>query len=308
MTEKELLKQLEKELNKHYKDTESVLRTKIDDFTKNFDKNNKLQLKLLNDGKISEKEYKTWYKEQVTTAKWSRKMIDELSNDIANANVKASELINRYTSEIYLKGCIEASVEFEDMLGFDLINRKQINRLLNDNKSLLPKVNPSVSKDKLWNQRRMKSAVLQSALKGESIPKLAKRLEIVVGMNKTSAMRNARTMMTASHNQGKLDMGYEAAEMGIKLQKKWLATFDDRTRDSHIEMHGEIVDFDEEFSNGLMFPADPDGDDPAEIYNCRCTYRYVHDEKRSGISREEFQKNVDRVKKLKEERRRGNQN
>jgi len=49
-----------------------------------------------------------------------------------------------------------------------------------------------------------------------------------------------------------------------------MATLDERTRESHAEIDGEIVDIDKEFSNGLMYPADPDGE-PAEVYNCRCT-------------------------------------
>ena len=45
---------------------------------------------------------------------------------------------------------------------------------------------------------------------------------------------------------------------------------DDRTRPSHLELDGERRDLDEEFSNGLQYPGDPDGD-PSEVYNCRCT-------------------------------------
>jgi uncharacterized protein with gpF-like domain len=52
--------------------------------------------------------------------------------------------------------------------------------------------------------------------------------------------------------------------------KVWVATADDRTRESHAELDGEEVLVDEPFSNGLMCPADPTGE-PEEVYNCRCT-------------------------------------
>lgn len=285
MTEKELLKQLEQEITKEYKDTESVIKGKIDDFTKGFDKNNKLYLEKVKNGEIDEKTYKQWYKQQVTSQKWCNDMIKELSEDMTKANVKASEIINGYTSDLYLNGCLEASGEFEDLLGFDLIDRKQINSLIKENESLLPKSKVSVPKDEKWNERRMRSAVLQSALKGESIPKLSKRLEHIVGMNHTSSVRNARTMMTSSHNLGKLNMAEEAINMGINVKKMWIATNDDRTRESHAEMDGVTVDVDEPFVltnmdgsiSELMYPADPDGD-PEQVYNCRCTMGYVIDE------------------------------
>ena len=51
--------------------------------------------------------------------------------------------------------------------------------------------------------------------------------------------------------------------------KRWLSAHDSAVRDSHREMDGEVVPVDERFSNGLMFPGDPDG--PAEeVINCRC--------------------------------------
>ena len=64
---------------------------------------------------------------------------------------------------------------------------------------------------------------------------------------------------------------YVAAEkMGIKVRKEWLATIDGRTRHSHAMLDGEQVDNEKKFSNGCMFPGDPNG--PAsEVYNCRCT-------------------------------------
>lgn len=52
--------------------------------------------------------------------------------------------------------------------------------------------------------------------------------------------------------------------------KTWFATLDGRTRHSHAALDGTSVETDKEFSNGCMFPGDPNGP-PSEIYNCRCT-------------------------------------
>ena len=61
-----------------------------------------------------------------------------------------------------------------------------------------------------------------------------------------------------------------AAEHDLPLEKGWSAALDERTRDAHAAMHGEIVPLDAPFSNGLQYPHDPNG--PAsEVVNCRCT-------------------------------------
>ena len=304
MTEQQIMRLLAKRLETEYKDTQSAVKDKIAVLSGSFEKTNKLYQQQVKDGVITKEAYRKWYKQQVTTAKWCNDMITELSTDVTNANLKAYEIINQNTSEVYIGGALEGGKEIGKYPNFDLVDRKQAEKLLKDNNDLLPKAKLNIPKDQKWNERRMRSAVLQSAIKGESITKLSKRLEYVVGMNKTSAVRNARTMMTASHNMGKLDVGREAQEMGIDVRKKWLATFDNRTRDSHALLHGEIVDIDEEFSNGLMFPADPDGD-PSEVYNCRCTFRYTHEQKQDGMSREEFDEKVDEVAEKKEAWRNG---
>jgi phage portal protein BeeE len=68
-----------------------------------------------------------------------------------------------------------------------------------------------------------------------------------------------------------------ASQSGVFPYKEWVASLDDRTRDSHLAMNGETVPIDEAYSNGLMQPGDPDGD-PGEIINCRCNEVY-HTEK-----------------------------
>ena len=57
---------------------------------------------------------------------------------------------------------------------------------------------------------------------------------------------------------------------GVDVKKMWYATLDGRTRTQHREIHGEVRELEEKFSNGLLFPADPNGA-PSEVYNCRCT-------------------------------------
>lgn len=75
-----------------------------------------------------------------------------------------------------------------------------------------------------------------------------------------------------------LNMGAnEAAEQMIErsalprqsVRKVWIATRDDRTRDSHRDVDRDSVGVDERFSNGLLYPHQP-GAPAAEVINCRC--------------------------------------
>ena len=66
------------------------------------------------------------------------------------------------------------------------------------------------------------------------------------------------------------DAQQAAKSKGADVLKQWDAALDGRTRDSHRMVDGENRELDEKFSNGLMFPGDPNGS-AAEVVNCRCT-------------------------------------
>ena len=80
------------------------------------------------------------------------------------------------------------------------------------------------------------------------------------------AKRIARTEIHNSHNQGVMNI-YD--EIGVEYTQ-WIAADDDRTRESHLEVDGEIIPLGETYSNGLHYPGDTDG--PIEEWiNCRCS-------------------------------------
>ena len=65
------------------------------------------------------------------------------------------------------------------------------------------------------------------------------------------------------------DAQQAAKDKGADVVKQWDSTLDGKTRDSHRQVDGEIRELDEKFSNGLMYPGDPNGP-AAEVINCRC--------------------------------------
>ena len=80
------------------------------------------------------------------------------------------------------------------------------------------------------------------------------------------AKRIARTEIHNSHNQGVMKI-YN--EVGVEYTQ-WIAADDDRTRDSHAEINGEIIPLGGKYSNGLEYPGDTNGD-IEEWINCRCS-------------------------------------
>ena len=80
------------------------------------------------------------------------------------------------------------------------------------------------------------------------------------------AQRIARTEIHNSHNTAVMDT-YN--EYGVEYTM-WISADDDRTRDSHLEINGEIIPMGGTYSNGLKYPGDTDG--PIEEWiNCRCS-------------------------------------
>lgn len=59
----------------------------------------------------------------------------------------------------------------------------------------------------------------------------------------------------------------------FEVDKQWIAIEDRRTRHSHRMVDGERRPLADPFTNGLMFPGDPEAG-PAEVCNCRCTLGY----------------------------------
>lgn len=66
------------------------------------------------------------------------------------------------------------------------------------------------------------------------------------------------------------------------LQKTWITARDDRVRDSHADLEGEVVGIDEAFSNGLKYPRDAVGE-AEDVIGCRCTWMQFMPEDRADI-------------------------
>lgn len=225
-------------------------------------------------GKKDAKAYKAWRKDQALHNDQLKALKRALTQDLTAADKMAMAYVNQVPASVYAEGMNFATYEIEHgakaNTSFTLYDKNTVTELVANEPNLLPQAAFDKAKDKAWNGRHVTSAVTQAVLQGQTIPQLAASIAGIAAMDQRAAMKAARTAMTSAHSLGKLK-GYErAADMGIDVEKQWLAALDSRTRGSHRHIDGEVVELDAEFSNGLKYPGDPDG--PAsEVYNCRCT-------------------------------------
>ena len=294
----EMLEQMEKRLSAIYSRAEKEIQKTADEYFSKFTKQDEAKRKLLEQGKITEDEYKKWRKGKVMYGKRFTEMKEQCAKQLLNVNQTALAYVNGELPEVYALNynALAGSVDGVGGYSFTLVDADTVRNLAVTDTSLLPYKELDPAKDIPWNMKKINAETLQGILQGESMDKIAKRLRNVQEMNKTQAIRSARTIVTGAENKGRQDSYARAEADGIILQKEWLATNDGRTRHSHAALDGAIVDQDKKFDNGLMYPGDPSGR-PEEVYNCRCTLVA----KVNGFKKVQVQKAMEQPKVFREE-------
>lgn len=261
-------------LSAEYKKAEKELQKELDEYFKRFQKQDKEKAKLVLQGRLDQSEYIKWRKNKMLYKETLSQKVDVMSQHLLNVNKQARGIIRKESFGVYADQYNFGKYEVEKGLkvntSFTLFDQKTVERMAENNPKLLPERTAPDGKILRYSRRKVNTAITQGVLKGDSIDKIARRLTDVVGIEEGYALTNARTAMTGAQNAGRLDSYFDSKKLGINIRKQWMATLDERTRTSHQELDGEIVDIDKKFSNGLEYPGDPEGD-PREVYNCRCT-------------------------------------
>lgn len=275
-----LLDEMERKIKKEYEQAANEAAVKTQKYLDRFQTRDVEMRQKLDEGLITQEKYNSWRQGQIMTGRRWAELSENLAKDYNNANNIAKSVVNGYMPEVYALNHNYGTYEVEHQAKLDtvysLYDRQTVERLLREDTDLLPPISKTMSqriaegKDIRWNKQVINSVMTQSILQGESIPKMARRLADKVGeKNYKAAVRNARTMTTRAENYGRLDSYKRAQSLGIELKKMWVATLDNVTRDSHVDVDGEVVPVDKTFSNGLDCPGGMGP--PEEVYNCRCT-------------------------------------
>ena len=287
-TDKELAA-LERRIAQVYREVRDELKDTIRAYFESFRARDEQMKKLIgtevNGKEWTEENYKQWRLNQIGRGARFERLRDQIAERMTRANETAIAYVNDATPGIYSLNRNYAAYTIERVagnVGFTLWDESTVRRLIRDDPAIMPYYPKAKAVkrgiDLAWGKRQITASVTQGILQGKSVGKIANDLQKrIPEMNRTSAVRAARTAITSAENGGRMDSYKVASDKGIKVRKRWVATKDGRTRHAHQRLDGQIVDWDEAFSSELgkiRFPGDPRAK-PANVYNCRCTLRTV---------------------------------
>lgn len=272
------LARLERQLKREYKKAQEEAEERAIQYFNAFRDRDNAMLMRLRAGRITEEEYTMWRRNQMLVGNRWVELRDRLANDYVTANVRASGIINDHLYNTYAENfnyqTYLAERNMHIQTSFTLYDKDAVREMVRNTPSIMTTAQVNIQKNQRWNVQKVTSALTQGVLQGDSIGHIADRLQSVTRMNRSAAIRNARTLTTGAENGGRFSCSQRLENEGVEQEKQWMATLDRRTRDSHRQLDMETVPMDQPFSNGLMYPGDPDmiHSKPEEVYNCRCRY------------------------------------
>lgn len=276
------LEEMEKRLSAIYSRASKEIQQTADEYFSRFKAQDEKKRKLVEAGKLSEADYKKWRKNKILYGSRFKAMQEQCAQQLLKVNETAVAYINGELPEVYALNynALEEAVDGVGGYSFTLTDSDTVRNLATTDGSLLPYKKLDPKKDIPWNMQKINAETLQGILQGESIDKIAKRIQNVQAMNRDSAIRTARTIVTGAECKGRQDSYQRAQEDGIILRKYWLATYDKRAREWHREAGNtytedkaiEIADFFVVDGEKMLHPGDSmHGASGHNLYNCRCS-------------------------------------
>lgn len=205
---------------------------------------------------------------QLDYQKALKKQINAALDDL---NAKQFNAVTDYLKTCYETGYIGTMYDIQNQ-GIPIIQPIQqdqvVQALTHDtklSKSLYESLGYNVSELK----KQIASELSRGISSAMSYIDIARNIERRAKTTLSKSMTIARTEGHRITQMAAYNAQRAAKDTGAEIVKQWDSTLDRRTRKSHRRVDGEIRELDEKFSNGLMFPGDPNGK-AAEVINCRC--------------------------------------
>ena len=285
----ERLSEMEASISNVYQQAVEETTARLNSYMEAYEEENRVMRARLLEGEITEAEYEEWARKNLLRTQQYSTTIDSLTEMLVNADSAAIALVNGelpyVVAESYnftqFVGHIIADHEDTPNVSFQIYNAQSVQALVRDNPQVFPIIDTEL--DTEWNRTRLNREITQGIIQGSTIPQLATRLQRVTQMDRNSAIRAARTSMTSAENMGRNESHRRITSQGIDMVKRWSATYDARTRDTHRLLDNTTANEKGLFGEGILdklgeplmeYPADPKGA-AAEVYNCRCRLNVV---------------------------------
>lgn len=278
-TDKEVAK-IQRTLKRLYLRSEGLIASAMKRYAKTIKaKSDELQRKIdeaetVQEKKTAEKAYIYFYQVELLSDPRFKKLVSDVSEKMYKANKNAVKVINKHIPNVYadnynfIGAGLQGDLDGYRLLGITPEEARLYGQFIYQD--------IDEQKDKAWNAKNViktvatAAAVLYAADKifGYTAKQVAKR-------NRETADRQASDMMTYSENKGRYDSMLRAYDEGFNIKKVWMATLDNRTRETHRKYDGVgAVELDYEYNTGLKKPRDPNCGIMAEVCNCRCCLVY----------------------------------
>lgn len=266
------------------------IKNKLLGFIQGFKARSAEMMQKVADGKLSKQDYQKWLGGQVFQGTRWREKVEQITKVYTSADAKAKAIVGGVALDVFAEAANytgwQITKDFRGAVSFSLYDSKTVERLIKDNPKMLPEWKIDEPKDYKWNEKRVRNAVTQGIIQGESVQDIGKRLYTELAASNANKMDMfARTAMTGAQNAGRVERMREADEKyNIKCQKRWLSVGDEKVRDDHKDLNGKTVAYDEDFVVGgrtIAYPGDPTADADL-VYNCRCTLLYLNQYMKHG--------------------------
>lgn len=258
----------EKKANKKAMAYYATVKTKLDELTENIETAETEEEK-----KKAKQKYRAFIVSMVAS-KAFKEMCRKVAEEMYLANQKAAAVINSRTPAVYVENYnVTGRGISRDVNGYRF---KPVTEEEAEKYSGIERQEVNKEKDTKWNRGNVTKTVIAGALLGLAAKKIFDNAaRKTAEKNRESSNRQASDMVTGAESMGRMDSMYRASDEGFNVEKEWICTFDNRTRDSHIEYDSMgWVDLDYEYNTGLKKPKDPNCSIMEEVCNCRCSIGY----------------------------------
>lgn len=239
-----------------------------------------LQSSEITQSKIYQIQYQQNLEKQLTA------LIDVLSNDNINS-------INEYLAKTYKDGFIgtQYHMQSEGVPFIMPLDQESIVKSI-QRKTEDMKLSQRLYKNANELKKNIKAEITRGLSQALTYSKIARNISLYSEADMNKAYRIARTEGGRVQSEAKFEAMKKAKDNGADVVKQWDSTLDDRTRETHARLDGQIQEIDETFKIDGKEAMYPHGFGIAEEdINCRCV---VLERARSAVKDEgKFTKIVD---------------
>lgn len=190
-----------------------------------------------------------------------------------NLNANQYESIEKYLLDSYKNGFIGTMYDLHGQ-GIPLmipIDQEQVLNALTIDSKLSECLYKRLGEDITILKKKIRHEISRGIASAMSYADITRNISNISKIGINNAYRIARTEGHRIQNQSSFDAMNKAKEKGAEVVKQWDATLDGRTRKTHRELDGKIVEVDEPFifnDHKAMYPG---GFGVASLdINCRC--------------------------------------